>query len=67
MVKLANCEANKLAFICDLLLDVLAIKLEPQLDDGVEDGSCMESLKVAGISGGHDVPSMTFFHLLKRS
>ncbi len=37
-------------------------KLRPQLDDGIKDGvdgSCIESLRVGGISGGHDVPSMT--------
>jgi len=47
---------------------VHAIKLRPQLNEGVKDGvdgSCMESLKVGGVSGGHDVPSMTICHLLK--
>ncbi len=45
VAKLADYEANKLAFIYDSLLDVPVVKLTPQLDDGVEDGVdgfCME-------------------------
>jgi hypothetical protein len=38
VAKLADCAANKLAFICGLSLDVFAIELKPYLDDGVEDG-----------------------------
>jgi hypothetical protein len=38
VAKLADCEANKSTFICDLSLDVCAIELRPQLDDGVKDG-----------------------------
>jgi hypothetical protein len=43
--KLADYEANKLAFVYDSLFDVPVVKLRPQLDDGVEDGVngfCME-------------------------
>jgi hypothetical protein len=68
VVKLPDYEANKLIFVYDSLFDVHVVKLKPQLNDGVEDGvygSCMESLKVGRVSGGHDVPSMTFCHLLK--
>jgi hypothetical protein len=49
VAKLPDYEANKLAFVYDSLFDVHAVKLRPQLNDGVEDGvygSCMESLKV---------------------
>ncbi len=45
-----------------------AIKLGPQLNGGVKDGVdgfCIESLKVGGVNGGHDVPSMIICHLLK--
>jgi len=38
VAKLVDCEANKSTFICDLLRDVRAIKLRPQLDDGIKDG-----------------------------
>jgi hypothetical protein len=38
VAKLVDCEANKSTFICDLLCDVRAIKVGPQLDDGIKDG-----------------------------
>jgi hypothetical protein len=68
VAKLPNYEANKLTFVYDSLLDVLVVKLRPEVNDKVEDnvyGSCMESLKVGRVSGGDDVPSMTFCHHLK--
>lgn len=68
VAKLVDCEANKSTFDYDLMHDVHAIKLGPQLDDGIKDGvdgSCIESLRVGGVSGGHDVRSMTICHLFR--
>jgi hypothetical protein len=35
-----------------------------EVNDGVN-GFCMESLKLGIVSGGHNVPIMTFCHFLK--
>jgi len=48
------------------LLAYLICHLHPK--NGVEFGvdfSCWGSLNVGGVSGGHDVPSITFYYLLK--
>ncbi len=55
VAKLVDCEVKKLTFVCDLSHDVHVIELRPQLDDGIkdgEDGSCIKSLRVGGVSGG---------------
>jgi len=48
----------------------MRIELHDEIGDGVDlgiDGFYKSSLSVGGVSGGHDVSSITFYHLSKHS
>jgi hypothetical protein len=71
-----NCDYSISTFVCDLTLNLCVAKKMIELNNGIGDGVengielgvdsfCKRSLNVGGVSGGHDVPSITFCRLFR--